>query len=192
MPTAWSNLVHVLKNNHSFLDPFGKTIDEIVYETLRDANVQAPPFKSPPALVESLIGDISELLDRCIQYRSLASSLEIAAVQYALARELDVDLNVIDTSLAEIAALDQEYSEQERRLQTVAEKFNPGGLNPMEPLPRLLSGNMEGAKAAAGSLSDLAGREREILAKVKERVARLKKASDDFEKRVTHPGSAHN
>jgi hypothetical protein len=192
MLTRWTRLIQALEPNHPYLASFGPTIDEIVTETLRGADIKVPPFKYPPILVEPLIGDVSQLLDRCVQYRTLASELEIAAVQHALTRELDVDLNSIDSALAEIVSLAEEYEAHAKRQATVAEKYNPGMANPGELMTKLLSGKMEEAKSSADGAEELKELEAKKLLKIRERLARVKQASDAFHARVQHPGSAHN
>jgi hypothetical protein len=100
-------------------------MDKLVYEHVREAvkhiNLERPPYN--PYLYETLLSDVSKLLDRCLAYRRECYDLEAQGVRRALEYDLFRDMSAQEEALLRLVTSTDAIEAQETAQNRAADEF---------------------------------------------------------------------
>lgn len=100
---AWKLVRKMVADTNVWQSKFDLSFEEGVQDDLNTVQSEEKGrFRHNPRLVETLLGEISSLLDRCIAYRREGSELEIAGVAAGANRVASDALREIDRKIASI------------------------------------------------------------------------------------------
>ncbi|WP_299842693.1 hypothetical protein [uncultured Jannaschia sp.] len=98
-PDAWNAIRAALKEKNDWLSVFDESYEEAATDGLVEIsidNTSNPVEGHNPHLVEPLLGEASELINRCFEFRSIGQSLEEDGIKVALDIELFAEMSELD------------------------------------------------------------------------------------------------
>lgn len=184
--TAWLDLKKTLADTSPWVGKFFVALDDAVSKRLAGIRISAPP-PYEPQLLEDLLNDITELLDRALLYRRDANDLEVLAVRHAVDFKLFLDSDPLDTELAELVLSSDQSQVQATMNAEAAGHFAAAAT--ADPLAAGLRSQADGLSQAAGLT--LAKEERR-KALIRQKAELVRQYQHDMNTRHTTPGNAHN
>lgn len=163
-----------------------KSTDDLFVDELRDYNSQQRPLSYDPVKYESLLADVSDLLDRCLTYRREYEELSATAIRQGLEYQLFKAQQPAVQALEMAAWLADQRSSDAQAQAKVAEKFSATSGGALE------MGFQSAALAAQSSAELAAANERERQNLVAGKWAVLVAYQDSLEDRHTTKGHPLN
>jgi hypothetical protein len=182
---TWKQRVSRIAERDDRFGRFVKTVDELAAEMLQ-SEPSVPPYHHNPLLVEPLLADLAELLDRCTASRMRASELEIAAVEQALTREMVEQLSSLQRRANEDESMASMYAQLADEESQAAASFEDPNHEPVT------AGLGARARASAGAARNLREVERARSVQARDRLEIMTRHWMSLYARSEQAGSAHN